>query len=150
MLAPSREGDAMSTEHPARAASQRSMHIVQTKGEGAKQRWLDLFADAAIIEDPVGRSPLDPEGKGHRGKAAVAAFWDLAIASVDIQFDIRSSYACGNEVANVGTITTRMPDGTTARVEGVYTYKVDDAGKILSLRAFWEFDKMVASLSRPQ
>jgi ketosteroid isomerase-like protein len=131
----------MSAEHPARAASQRSMEIVQAKGDGAKERWLALFADDASIEDPIGRSPLDPEGRGHRGKEAIAAFWDNAIASVDLKFDIERSYACGNEVANVGTITTRV-GGMTNVVEGVFTYRIDDAGKITALRAYWEFDKL--------
>ncbi len=138
------------TEHPARAASKRSMGIVQRRNRGLadKAEWLDLFADDAVIEDPIGKSPLDPEGKGHRGKAAIGAFWDTAVAPIEIRLDIERSYATGNEVANVGTITTRTADGTTARVEGVFTYRVNDAGKLTALRAYWEFDKMVASMRR--
>ncbi len=139
----------MATEHPARAASQRSMEIVQGKGENARSEWLALFADDAIVEDPIGPSPLDPEGKGHRGKQAIGAFWDMTIAPVRIEFDIQSSYACGNEVANVGTITTTGQDGTEFVVDGVYTYKVDAEGKILSLRAFWEFEQVLASMKKP-
>ena len=142
--------NATTTDHPARIASRRSMEIVQRKvrGAGDKAEWLALFADDAIIEDPIGRSPLDPEGKGHRGKAAIAAFWDAHVASIGITLDIERSYACGNEVANVGTITTRMPDGTTAVVEGVFTYRVNDAGKLTALRAYWEFGKMMASMRK--
>lgn len=137
----------MTTEHPARAAARRSMEIVQRKGENAKETWLALFADDAVIEDPIGPSPLDPEGRGHRGKEAIAAFWDLAIATVKLRFDIRSSYAAGNEVANVGTITSTTAAGMTVAVEGVFTYRVDAAGKIVALRAYWEFDKLVARTS---
>jgi prepilin-type processing-associated H-X9-DG protein len=142
--------DTTTTEHPARAASRRSMEIVQRKVRrpGDKEEWLALFTDDAIIEDPIGRSPLDPEGMGHRGKAAIAAFWDAHVASIGITLDIERSYACGNEVANVGTITTRMPDGSTAVVEGVFTYRVNDAGKLTWLRAYWEFDKMMASVRK--
>jgi ketosteroid isomerase-like protein len=142
--------DVATTDHPARLASRRSMEIVQRKvrGAGDKAEWLALFADDAIIEDPIGRSPLDPEGKGHRGKAAIAAFWDANIASIGITLDIERSYACGNEVANVGTITTRMPDGTAATVEGVFTYRVNDTGKLTALRAYWEFGRMMASMRR--
>jgi ketosteroid isomerase-like protein len=138
------------SRHPARVAAGRSMEIVQRKRRGArdKEEWLALFADDAIIEDPIGRSPLDPEGKGHRGKAGIGAFWDANVAPVEITFDVERSYAAGNEVANVGTIMTRMPDGTTAVVEGVFTYRVDDAGKIVALRAYWEFDEMLASMRR--
>ena len=133
----------MTSEHPARAASQRSMRAVQEK---TKQAWLDLFTDDAMIEDPVGVSPLDAEGKGHVGKAAISAFWDLHIAPAQITFDIRHSYAAGNEVANVGTITTTLPNGITAIVEGVFVYKVNEHGALVSLRAFWEFDKMMANM----
>ena len=40
----------------------------------------------------------------------------------------------------MGTITTTLPDGSRAIVNGVYTYRVDDLGRILALRAFWEVD----------
>jgi steroid delta-isomerase len=133
----------MAEEHPARLASQRSMQAVKAK---TKDAWLALFADDAKIEDPVGASPLDPEGKGHIGKDAIGAFWDQNIALNDIAFDIRHSYACGNEVANVGTITTTLPNGMKALAEGVFVYKVDAAGKLVSLRAFWEFEKTMAHL----
>ena len=140
------------SEHPARAAARRSMEIVQRDQRGPADRaeWLSLFSDDAIIEDPIGASPLDPEGKGHRGRQAIGGFWDANIAPVQLRFDIERSYATGHEVANVGTITTRMPDGTTAVAEGVFTYRVDDAGKIVALRAYWEFERMAASMKRPQ
>ncbi len=133
----------MAEEHPARRASQLSMQAVQAK---TKQAWLDLFTDDAIIEDPVGISPLDPEGKGQVGKAAISAFWDHHIAENHIEFDIRQSYACGNEVANVGVIATALPNGMRALAEGVFVYKVNAAGKLVSLRAFWEFERMLGSL----
>lgn len=136
----------MSNEHPARLAGHKSMDIVQNRGENAKERWLALFADDAIVEDPIGPSPLDPKGKGHRGKEAIAKFWDLAIANTEIRFDIERSYACGHEVANVGTISTKMAGGMAFAVPGVFTYRVNDEGKILALRAFWEFDKLAASM----
>ena len=133
----------MADEHPARLASQRSMQAVKAK---TKDAWLDLFADDAVIEDPIGVSPLDPEGKGQVGKAAIGAFWDQNIALNQIEFDIRHSYACGNEVANVGAITTTLPNGMKAVAEGVFIYKVNAAGKLVSLRAFWEFEKTMAGL----
>lgn len=122
------------------------MSIVENKGENAKARWLELFADDAVIEDPVGASPFDPQGRGHRGKQAIAAFWDAAIEPVTLKFEIDKSFACGREVANVGTITTHMQDGSSARVDGVFTYRINDEGKIVALRAYWEVEEMLASL----
>ncbi len=58
-------------EHPARLASQRSAGAV---ARGDKQGWLDLFAAEGVVEDPVGPSVFDPDGKGHRGHDGIAAF----------------------------------------------------------------------------
>ena len=129
----------MTTGHPARIASKRSMGAVERK---AKDEWLALFADDAIIEDPVGVSVLDPEGKGYLGKNEIRAFWDRNIGPNTVRFDIHHSYAAGNEVANTGTITTTLQNGMKATVEGTFVYKVNEAGKLVSLRAFWEVEKL--------
>jgi len=111
-----------------------------------KQAWLDNFAEDAIVEDPVGPSPLDPTGQGHRGKQAIASFWDKQIAPNRVLFNIRESYASGEECANVGTITIVMDGGAVMLVDGVYTYRVDSAGKLVALRAIWEMENMKAFL----
>lgn len=126
--------------HPARDAAMKSIAAVQSKD---RQAWLDLWHPDAYIQDPVGVSPLDPTGEGHRGIAAITAFYDMVIAPGDIRFHIRESFACGDECANVGTITTRSGDGSVGRCELVMVYRVDASGKLLSLRAFWEFDDLM-------
>lgn len=123
----------------ARELSRRSMAAVEAKDRAA---WLDLFADDAVVEDPIGRSPFDPEGRGHRGREGIGAFFDSVIAPHErVQFEIDDSFECGDEVANVGTISTTLAGGGhVAVVRGVYTYRTDGAGKLAALRAFWEFD----------
>jgi hypothetical protein len=130
----------MSEEHPARAASIKSRAAVMAK---RKEDWLALFAPDAVIEDPVGKSPIDPVGEGHKGTAAISAFWDKQIAPTTIEFEVHHSWAAGSECANVLTLTIRMPNGMKARCDGVFTYKVNDAGKLVSLRGHWEFDEMM-------
>ena len=95
------------------------------------------------MEDPVGPSPFDEAGTGHRGSAAIAAFYDSVIApNESITFEIESSYLCGAEVADVGVIRTVLPGGRhVAVVHGVYTYRANAAGQLAALRAFWEYDK---------
>jgi steroid delta-isomerase len=137
----------MTGQHPARAAAQRSMDAVHAKD---KEAWVDNFAEDAIVEDPIGVSPLDPEGKGHRGKEAIAAFWDQQIGPNRVMFNIKHSYTAGSEVANVGTITIAMPGGAVMLVDGVFTYKVNDAGKVLALRTYWELSEMKAFLPREE
>jgi ketosteroid isomerase-like protein len=113
-------------------------------GAGDREAWLSLFAEDAVVADPLGPSPLDPEGKGHRGRDAIGAFYDTVIATAEaIEFDFSESYLCGDEVAEVGIIRTTLAGGThQAVVHGVYTYRSDGAGKIAALRTFWEYDKL--------
>jgi steroid Delta-isomerase len=131
-------------EHPARAASRRSMDAVS---RGNKADWLALFTPDALVEDPVGPSAFDPEGTGHRGHEAISAFWDATIGNAEsIEFTVRDSFAAGDEVANIGTITTFLPGGHRVDTDGVYVYRVGPDGLIRSLRAFWEFDRAMATL----
>ena len=129
----------MSEEFPALAASHRSWSAVQ---KSAKQEWLHLFADDAVIEDPIGRSPLDPEGKGHRGKEAIAAFWDTNIGPNTITIEMTSSFGAGLEAGHLGTITTKLPNGAVMKVDGIFTYKVNEEGKLLALRGFWSMSNL--------
>lgn len=133
------------SDHPARRASQVS---AATVARGVKEDWLDLFAPDAVVEDPVGPSMFDPEGKGHHGREGIAAFWDLAIAGVQrFHFTITDSFAGGDSCANVGTISTVLEDGTRVDTEGVFVYRVDEAGRITSIRAHWEFDRAMATVT---
>lgn len=134
-------------DHPARRLSQRSYDAVARK---AKDEWLALFADDATLEDPVGPSFFDPDGKGHRGRDGIAAFWDMAIAPVaEFRFTIRDSFANGNACANVGTFSTRLEDGTLADTDLIAVYRIDEqAGRITSMCAHWEVDRTMATLRK--
>jgi len=125
----------------ARDLARRSQAAVKAKD---RESWLGLFAPDAVVQDPVGRSPFDLGGTGHRGPAAIAAFYDTVIAPNDvITFEIENSYLCGNEVADVGVIRTVLPGGKhVAVVHGVYTYRSNGEGQLSALRAFWEFDSV--------
>jgi steroid Delta-isomerase len=122
----------------ARDLARRSQAAVAAKD---RQAWLGLFAPDAVVADPIGPSPLDPAGQGHRGLAAIAAFYDAVIApNEQITFEIERSYLCGDEVADVGVIRTVLPGGAhVAVVRGVYTYRSDGAGRLAALRAYWQF-----------
>ena len=139
--------DAPDGDHPARRASQRSYSAVARK---AKDEWLTLFHDDALLEDPVGPSFFDRTGEGHRGKAAISAFWDKAIAPVvEFRFTIRDSFAGGDACANVGTFSTVLEDGSTADTDLIAVYRVDDAGLILSMAAHWEVERTLATVRKP-
>ncbi len=124
----------------ARDLARKSQAAVKAKDRAG---WLSLFAADAVVQDPIGPSSFDPDGAGHHGPAAIAAFYDTVIAPNDlITFEIENSYLCGDEVADVGIIRTVLPGGKhVAVVRGVYTYRRNKAGQLAALRAFWEFDK---------
>jgi len=122
----------------ARELGQASMAAVES---GDRQAWLALFAEDAVVEDPIGPSAFDPEGRGHRGIEAIAAFYDHVIAvNESITFTINQSYLCGDEAANVGVIRIAFAGGSAVEVDGIYIYRRSTDGKIASLRAFWEPD----------
>ena len=127
------------SKHLAQLAAWRSIDAV---ARGDKQAWLDNFADNAIVEDPVGKSVIDPTGQGHRGRAAIEKFWDENIANARPMFSLQRSLCCGNECANVGTLTIQFPNGLVTQLYGVFTYRVNDAGKLTALRTYWEADAM--------
>jgi steroid Delta-isomerase len=135
--------DPISTIPTARELGIRSRAAVHGRD---RDGWLDLFAEDAVVQDPIGPSPFDPEGKGHRGRAAIAKFYDEVIApSQAVDFEINESYLSGDgtEVADVGVIRTTIAGGShQAVVHVVMTYRTDGAGKLASLRAYWEFDQL--------
>ncbi|AUH67129.1 MULTISPECIES: nuclear transport factor 2 family protein [Gordonia] len=132
--------------HPAVLAGRRSREAVEARDKAA---WLANFAANGSVEDPVGPSMFDEEGRGHRGADGLSAFWDKAIApteSIDFQFE--KEIICGREVAYIGTIVTRI-GGHISEAEGVFTYKADENGDLEALRAFWEVEATMKSF-RPQ
>jgi len=127
------------SKHPARLASWRSIDAV---ARGDKQAWLDNFATDALVEDPIGKSMIDPSGEGFRGKQAIEKFWDKNIANMRPMFSLQHSICSGNECANIGTLTIQFPNGLITQLYGVYTYRVNEAGKVVALRTYWEPDDM--------
>ena len=133
-------------DHPARAASQRSYSAVAC---GDLERWLTVYAEDAVIEDPVGPSMFDPEGRGHHGHEGIRAFWELAIAPIaSFHFLITDSHANGDSCANTGTITTTFPDGGVVDTDLVMVYTVDGEGRVASMKAYWEPERAMATYRR--
>ena len=107
--------------------------------ERDKAGWLALFAEDATVEDPVGPSAWDPEGRGRRGKAEIAAFYDMfSAAQTGFDFEIREMYTCGDEVAAAVSMHIIGLDGTRHTTSAINVYRRSPDGLIQSLRSFWE------------
>lgn len=133
--------------HPAREASQRSYSAV-AKGDLAE--WLTVYAEDAVLEDPVGPSMFDPEGNGHHGHAGISAFWEKAIAPIaTFEFTIDDSFANpgSDTCANIGRIKTAFPDGSFTVTDLIMVYVVNAEGRVASMKAFWEPERTMASFT---
>jgi steroid Delta-isomerase len=126
---------------PVVTASQSSWRCVQS---GDREGWLALMADDIVIEDPIGEAVTNPDGNGVRGKEAVAAFYDANIGPNQLTITREASFPSSspNEIAYILVLHTKFPNGFTATVRGVFTYKVNDAGLITNLRGYWNIDAM--------
>ena len=111
-----------------------------------KENWLELFAKDALVQDPIGKSPLDPEGNGHRGIAAIEKFYDTVIANGNIEFTIVESIPCANECANYAQIVNLVGD-IKIETKMIVIYRINSNDKIESLRAFWDYQKMEKQLN---
>ena len=100
-----------------------------------------MFAEDAIVQDPIGKSPLDPVGDGHKGKEAIEKFYDTVIANGNIEFNILESIPCANECANFAQIVNVVGD-VKIETQMIVIYRVNSNDKIVSLRAFWDYQKM--------
>ena len=135
----------MANCYKAQQAASKSFECVTNKD---KESWLDLFSDDAVIQDPVGVSPLDPTGQGHRGKDAISNFWDTIIAPGNASFTIKSSHPAGDECANFAEVINQMPGGIEIKTDMVVVYTANDDGKVTSLKAYWEFEKVQEELEK--
>ena len=106
-----------------------------------KKNWLALFDNDSIVQDPIGESPLDPEGHGHQGIEAIEKFYDTVIANGNIEFNILESIPCADECANYAEIVNLVGD---VKIEKnmIVIYRVNSNDKLVSLRAFWYYQKI--------
>ena len=111
-----------------------------------KESWLALFDKDALVQDPIGKSPLDPMGNGHKGIAAIEKFYDTVIANGDIEFTIIESIPCADECANYAQIVNLVGD-IKIETKMIVIYRINSNNKIESLRAFWDYQKMENQLN---
>jgi steroid Delta-isomerase len=131
--------------HPAMHAAHESWRCVQAR---LRDQWLGLMADDVTIEDPIGIGPTNPTGKGFRGKREAEQFWDKNLApTTSVAITAHESFAAGSESAHVLTLVTTFPNGMKMSVHGIFTYTVNDDGKLLALRGYWTMAE--AKITKP-
>lgn len=85
-----------------------------------------LFADDAEVHDPVGSDP-------HQGIKAIRAFYSHAVAMKATLFQQGPTRVAADYAAFAFTVT--LPTGQ--RIDVIDTFKFDDAGKVIEMRAYF-------------
>ena len=129
----------MTEDHPAMIAARGSWKAAMAAD---KEAWLDLMADDVLVEDPIGKAPTNPTGGGVSGKDALADFFDQNIAPNKLTIEARDSRTAGMESAHHLTLTMKFPNDASSKVSGIFTYRVNEAGKLTNLRGYWEMTDM--------
>jgi steroid delta-isomerase len=103
---------------------------------GDQQVYVDSFADGAWIDDPVG-SPR------HEGKEAIAGFFTRSQGMAD-SIELRLTGPVRVAAGEAAFPMQARPSigGTTYVVDIIDVMTFDDAGKITSMRAFWDPSEM--------
>ena len=134
----------MDKNTPAIAAHKAS---IATSMAGNKAQWLEVFAEDAVVQDPVGPSPFDPEGNGFKGKQRIAEFWDMMIGPSNLSIVPHKRIACGDNIVAVNMTVTNDMGEMKSVVEMMVIYEVNDAGKLISLKAYWDLEALMGQMA---
>ena len=133
----------MSDTHPAVLARENSNRFTMA---GDRESWLGLFADDAFLANPVGKSPFDPKGEGYRGKAGLKRFWDTVLGKTKLSIVVKQQLVSDNACAVVVETTSEFGDGATTTVDSIGIYEVNDDGKLVSVKVYWDWDALLAQV----
>lgn len=118
-----------------------------------KAKWMSLFDDYHIVEDPVGSTPhvggVYSAKDGIRGNGALSRFFDTFIQPNQISFDVKQDIVCGLHVIRDLNINIQMSDKIRVSVPMHLLYVLrekDDGYRIARLAAHWEFLPMIKQL----
>ncbi len=104
------------------------------------ERCVALFAPEAIQIDPVGTPP-------NVGTEAIRGFFDTIFTSFKLlSLTEASVHALGTSAAIKWTGRAEGPTGKSVEFQGVDVLDCDEAGKIISVRAFWDTTPVMAVL----
>ena len=88
-----------------------------------------LYADNATIEDPVGTPIKD-------GIAAIREFYTGAVAN-GAQLELRGMPRCAGDYVCFPFSAKLNVGGKETHIEIIDTFRFNDEGKILEMRAYW-------------
>ena len=118
----------MSSQHPAVHAVEQ--HAARWNAQD-RAAWLELYADDVVFEDPVGKAPK-------LGRVAAEGSWDNSFTEGRVWTLHPHRIIAGANEAAVIMHNRGVLQGREVELEGIEIWKVDDAGKVVHVRAFFE------------
>jgi steroid delta-isomerase len=101
---------------------------IELVAEGSADDLVELYADDASVEDPVG-------GEVHIGRQAIHGFYS-AINDAQRECELVSLRVAGNEAAFQFRLTVTIGEHRMV-IEPIDVMVFDDGGKIAAMKAYW-------------
>lgn len=90
---------------------------------------VSIFADDAIVEDPVGTPVL-------KGRDAIRNFMSVGV-SMGAKLRLQGSIRCAANTAAFPFVVELAIEGVAKRIEVIDVFRFSDAGKVIEMRAVW-------------
>ena len=101
---------------------------IELVAKGSADDLVELYADDATVEDPVG-------GEVHIGRQAIHGFYS-AVDAVQRECELVSLRAAGNEAAFQFRLTVTAGEHRMV-IEPIDVMVFDDQGKVAAMKAYW-------------
>jgi steroid Delta-isomerase len=118
----------MPTADKAEAIKDTVNRYLELVAGGGADDIVELYADDATVEDPVG-------GEVHIGRQAIHGFYS-AVSNVERQCELVTLRVCGNEAAFHFRLTVAAGDHRMV-IEPIDVMAFDERGKIAAMKAYW-------------
>ncbi len=104
------------------------------------QQYASNFSEDGVLEDPVGTTPV-------AGRQAIAAsFGNLAALVSEGKAKVQEIIPGGQEAIVNWKINVTTTTGKKITIDGMGVFKFDQAGKLASVREFWDLAAFLAQL----
>jgi steroid Delta-isomerase len=101
---------------------------IELVAKGSADDLVELYADDATVEDPVG-------GEVHIGRRAIHGFYS-AVSDVQRECELVSLRVAGNEAAFQFRLTMTAGEHRMV-IEPIDVMVFDDRGKVAAMKAYW-------------
>ncbi|MGH9873373.1 MAG: nuclear transport factor 2 family protein [Pyrinomonadaceae bacterium] len=105
-----------------------------------QQAWINTFAEDAVSYDPVGAPPIVGHGK------LAEFFQSITGAFKEVGLTEKEMFIAGEGAAVKWVGRGISQSGNRVQFEGIDVFEVNEAGKIQTLRAYWNPAEMMAQL----